>query len=163
MSQGRSSDDWQWQRRPFYRGWQRGVVRGGMCNHTGCRVVCGGGDQHNPVGWGLIDSPAEKQGEAGNRSLRLHTLTVLWEGGTALGGCCNDGGGVLVCCRCSQVGWEGKLGRVRSTGMWTAGEVMLRLLHVLLELLQKQIRRTEELNPRELFQMVQTEHCWLSV
>lgn len=147
MSQGRDSDDWQWQWRPFYLGWQRGVVREEMCNRTGCRAVCGGEDQRSPAGWGWIDSQVEKQGEAGNRILHPRTLMDLWEGGTALGGCCNDGGGVWVGCRCSQAGWEGKPGKARSTGMWRVGETMLQALHELLGLLQKQRQKNREVKP----------------
>lgn len=75
-----------------------------MCNRTGCRVVYGGEAQRNPAGWGWIDSQVEKQGAAGNRVLHSHTPTDLWEGGTAPGGCCNDGEGVWVGCRCNRVG-----------------------------------------------------------
>lgn len=148
MSLGRHSDDWQWQRRPFYQGWQRGVVREGMCNRTGCRVVCGGEARRNPAGWGWIDSQVEKQGEAGNRIHRLRTPMDLWEGGTARGGCHNDGEGAWIGCRCSQVGWEGKPGKVRSTGTWRGGEVMIRPLHEFLGPLQKPDQKNRKVKPK---------------
>lgn len=69
-------------------------MTGGMCNRTGCRAVCGGADLRSPAGWGWIDNPAVKQGEAGNRILHHRMQTDLWEGGMALGGCCSDAGGV---------------------------------------------------------------------
>lgn len=118
-----------------------------MCSHTGCRAVCGDEDQRNPAGWGWIDSQVEKQGEAGNRILHHRTLMDLWEGGMALGGCCNDGEGAWVDCRRSQVGLGGKPGKARSTEMWIAGEMMLQALHELLGLLQKQSKKNRELKP----------------
>lgn len=76
----------------------------GMCNRTGYRVVCGGEAQRNPVWWDWKDSQVENQGEAGNRILHFHIPMDLWEEGMAPGGCCNDGAGVWVGCRCNQAG-----------------------------------------------------------
>lgn len=147
-SQGRDSGDWRWQRRPFYQGWQRGAVREGMCNRTGCRAACGGEARRNPAEWGWIDSRAESQGEAGNRVLRSRTWTDLWEGGTAPGGCRNGGEGAWVGCRRNQAGWECKPGKVRSTETWREDEARLRPLHELLGPLQKQNQKNRNVKPR---------------
>lgn len=121
-----------------------------MCNRTGCRVACGGEAQRNPAGSDWIDSRVEKQGEAESRILRRHMPTDLWEGGRDPGGCYNDGEGAWVGRKCSQAGLEGKPGKVRSTGTWRAGDLMVRSHHESLGSLEKQSQRNRKVKPKSI-------------
>lgn len=137
-SRERRSDDWQWQRPPFCRGWQRGVATRGMCNRTDRKGAYGGEARRSPAERGWTDSRFERRGEAASRVLRCRTPTGPWEEGTAPGRCCSGGGGARVGCRCSRVGSGRRPGRARSTGTWRAGEMTLRLLRGLRGFLRKE-------------------------
>lgn len=75
-----------------------------MYNHTGCREVCEVEAQHNPDGWGWIDSQAEWLREAGNIVLHCHTPGDPWERGRAPAGYCSGGEDERVGCRCNRSG-----------------------------------------------------------
>lgn len=110
----------------------------GMCSRTDCRAACGGGGWRNFARRGWTDSRAEKSAAAGSRILPRRTPKDLSEKEMALRRCYSDGGGAQGGCMCSRGGSEDTSGKVKSMGMWKAGEMTLPQLRELLVLLQKQ-------------------------